>query len=175
MRLAPIAALLLVACSEPASLDRLTADGGPVFDPVRYWTGHAVSWGVLENRSGEPTGRVTTDCRGVPEGADGLHMVQHLDVDGAPSEREWHMRRIAPGRYEATASDMIGTVVGEAHGRAFHWTWTLALDPGNSLKNVSMDQWMYLMDDGALLNHTTIGKLGVTVAQVSEAFHRVGP
>jgi hypothetical protein len=31
---------------------------------------------------------------------------------------------------------------------------------------------MYLLDDGTMLNRTTITKLGVTVAQVSEVFTR---
>ena len=68
---------------------------------------------------------------------------------------------------------MVGEAHGVAAGRAFHWTWTLALSPGNPLKNVTMDQWMYLMEGGAMMNHTTIRKLGVTVAQVSEVFQGV--
>ena len=80
------------------------------------------------------------------------------------------MRRTGPGRFEATANDMVGTAVGEASGRAFHWQWTLALSPGNSLKDVTMDQWWYLLDDGSMLNRTTIRKLGYIAAEVSEHF-----
>ena len=63
-----------------------------------------------------------------------------------------------------------GTAVGEASGRAFHWTWTLALSPGNPLKDVTMSQWWYLLDDGSLMNRTTVSKLGVTAAEVTEHF-----
>ena len=65
---------------------------------------------------------------------------------------------------------MVGEAQGVAAGRVFHWSWVLALSPGNPLKNITMDQWMYLYDTGAMMNHTTIRKLGVTVAQVSEMF-----
>ena len=38
------------------------------------------------------------------------------------------------------------------------------------MKNVVMDQWMYLMDGGSMMNRTTISKLGITLAEVSEEF-----
>ena len=164
---------LLAACSEPLGVEKF-ASTGPDFDPVRFWTGHTRSWGVLENRSGEPTSIVQTDCVGDAEGADGLHMRQRLTLDdGTVQNRDWHMRRLAGGQYEATANDMVGTASGTAAGRAFHWSWVLALKPGDSLHDVTMDQWMYLMDDGAMVNRTTIRKLGVILAEVTEQFQHV--
>jgi hypothetical protein len=99
--------------------------------------------------------------------------VQVLHVGGdRPVTRDWHMRRIAPGRYEATANDLVGVAAGEAAGRAFHWQWTLALEPGNPVKNVTMDQWWYLLDDGSVLNRSTVRKLGVIAVEVTEHFVR---
>lgn len=161
----------LLGCSEalPVGGFRSTAPG---IDPVQFFTGHVVSWGVLEDRSGQPTGIVTTDCVGVV--GDGvLRMTQRLTIgQDAPVTRRWQMRRVGPGQYEATANDMVGVAVGEAAGRAFHWAWTLALSPGNPLKNVTMDQWWYQLEDGSMLNRTTIRKAGVILAEVSEHFAR---
>ena len=42
----------------------------------------------------------------------------------------------------------------------------------NGLLNVSMEQWMYLADNGTLLNRTIITKLGVRLAEISEQFVR---
>ena len=141
----------------------------PVLDPIGFFTGHVRSWGVLE-RSGAPTDVVVTDCIGTGEPDGSLHMVQTLDVGSDRSHRDWHLRRTGTGQYEATANDMVGVAHGEASGRAFHWTWTLAIKPGNSLFNVTMDQWWYAFDDGTMLNRTNISKLGVTVAEVTERF-----
>jgi hypothetical protein len=169
------AAALLTGCS-PALPVAHFATTDPAFDPVRFWTGHTHSWGVLENRDGAPTAVVTTDCTGEPEGADGLHMVQHLTIEGEPDQmRDWHMRRVGPHAFEATANDMVGTARGTASGRVFHWSWVLATRPGDSLRDVTMDQWMYLEDDGAMVNRTTITKLGITLAQVTEQFARPTP
>jgi hypothetical protein len=166
------AILLLAACSDPPPVSKF-AGTGPEFDPVKFWTGHVHSWGVLENRSGAPTTIVTTDCVGTAEGPDGLHMVQHLDLgDGTTQSRDWHMRRLGGGAFEATANDIEGTARGEAAGRAFHWSWVLETKPGNGLYDVTMDQWMYLMDDGAMVNRTTIRKLGIILAEVTEHFVR---
>ncbi len=172
MRLAIAAALALSACGHvPVSH---FAGTEPPFDAVAFWTGHHRSWGVIESRGGAPTDTVVTDCVGTPEPDGGLHMVQTLTLgDGSVQHRNWHLRRTAPGAFTATANDMVGEAHGNAAGRAFHWRWVLALSPGNPIKNVTMDQWMYLMDGGAMMNHTTIRKLGVTVAQVSEVFQAV--
>jgi len=160
--------LALIGCSEPLPPASVA---GPAFDPIRFFTGHVTSWGVLEDRGGQPTAVVTTDCVGEADGAGNLRMTQRLNIGTDPQvTRTWAMRRTAPGRYEATANDMVGTAVGEAGGRAFHWQWTLALSPGNPLKNVTMDQWWYLQDDGSMLNRTTIRKLGFIAAEVSEHF-----
>lgn len=161
---------LLCGCSAPMRVQSFAAPG-PQFDPVRFFTGHTRSWGVLENRSGAPTGRVETDCHGEAEGPDGLHMVQLLKMaDGTVRTRDWRMRRTGPHSYQATANDMVGTATGEAAGRVFHWRWVLATDPGNPLKNVALEQWMYLMEDGAMVNRTVISKLGITLAEVTEQF-----
>ena len=171
MRPTLVAALLLLStCSDPLPVSAFK-DASPGLDPVRFFTGHVRSLGVLEDRSGQPTSIVTTDCTGTAEGPDGLHMVQHLQVGTEPpATRDWHMRRIAPGQYRATANDMVGEANGEASGRAFHWHWTLALSPGNSLENVTMEQWWYLEADGSLINRTTISKLGYIAAEVTEHF-----
>jgi hypothetical protein len=173
MRWAALASVMgLLGCSDPLPVGSFRSTA-PAIDPIQFFTGHVASWGVLENRSGEPTRIVTTDCTG--EAGDGtLRMTQRLTIgQDAPATRTWQMRRAGPGRYEATANDMVGVARGEAAGRAFHWTWTLAASPGNSLKNVAMDQWWYLLDDGSMLNRTTIRKFGVILAEVSERFARV--
>ncbi len=169
MRLPVLAALLLSSCGHvPVSH---FAGTSPPFDAIAFWTGHHRSWGVLENRGGAPTDTVITDCVGTQQPDGSLRMAQTLTLgDGSVQHRDWRLRRTGQGAFAATANDMVGEAHGQAAGRAFHWSWVLALSPGNPLKNVEMDQWMYLMEGGAMMNHTTIRKLGATVAQVSEVF-----
>jgi hypothetical protein len=168
-----LAALTLSGCGHPLPIGHFDATS-PHFDAIAFWTGHHRSWGVLENRDGAPTDTVVTDCVGTPEPDGSLHMAQTLtEGDGTTQHRDWHLERQPDGSFSATANDMVGEAHGIAAGRVFHWSWVLALSPGNSLKNVTMDQWMYLEDGGAMMNHTTIRKFGIVVAQVSEVFQAV--
>lgn len=164
-------ALLLAGCASLKPAD--FAGQRPVFQPDQFFTGRAHSSGVMENRGGLPTQRVTTETWGYWEG-NVLHLEQDLAFgDGRKQHRAWRLRRLDAHHFTATANDILGTARGEAYGNAFHWSFTLALSPGNPLANVRMSQWMYLQPDGrTILNHTTIRKAGLVVAQVTEVFHR---
>ncbi len=162
---------ILTSCASMKPSD--FSDGRPLFDPATFFTGHAKSFGVLENRAGTPKQRVRTETSGKWAGAS-LELEQDLIFgDGKRQHRSWRIRRVDAHHYEATANDVIGTIHGESFGNVFHWSFKLALSPGNPLGNVRMSQWMYLQPDGqTMINHSTISKLGVVVAQVTEQFRR---
>ncbi|MEO5898019.1 MAG: DUF3833 family protein [Vicinamibacterales bacterium] len=145
----------------------------PVLDPMEFFNGRTSSSGVFETRSGAPSRPVTTETCGRREG-DALQMAQDLKYgDGKGQHRSWQIRRLDAHHYEGRANDIVGVIRGEAYGNLFHWSFTLAVSPGNRFKNVRMSQWMYLQPDGrTLINHTTIRKLGFLVAQVTEQFGR---
>lgn len=166
-------ALLCASCASMTPAD--FASGRPLLDPVSFFTGRTTSSGVLETRSGNPKERVTTQTSGQMIGGV-LVLEQELQFgEDRRQHRSWRIRKIDAHHYEATANDIVGTAHGEAYGNVFHWSFTLALSPGNPLANVRMSQWMYLQPDGrTLLNHTTIRKFGLVVAQVTEQFRRRG-
>jgi hypothetical protein len=144
---------------------------GSAFDPVAFFDGHTHSWGVIERRSGAPSERVETDSDGEKNGSDRLRMVQHLSFqDGTTQQREWTLWRSGPDRFDATANDMVGTAKGEAEGNVFHWRWVLARSPGNSLMDVTMNQWMYRLQDGSVMIRSTVSKFGLIFAEVTEQF-----
>lgn len=116
---------------------------------------------------------VRTETTGKWEG-DTLRLEQDLWLgESKPQHRSWCIRKLDANRYEGTANDLIGTVRGEAYGNVFHWSFTLALSPGNPLANVRVTQWMYLQSYGrTMVNHSTITKFGIVVAQVTEQFRK---
>jgi hypothetical protein len=165
-----VAATLAAGCARESSMP-VSTSSSPAFDPVAFFDGQTRSWGVIESRFGVPTERIVTDGHGQREGTERLRMVQHLSFqDGTTQERDWTLWRSGPDQFKATANDMVGTAEGEAHGRVFHWQWCLARSPGNPLMNVTMQQWMYRMEDGSVTIRTTVTKLGFIVAEVTEQF-----
>lgn len=164
-------ALALTSC---ATMNVAEFKGGsPEFQPTKFFTGQTSSFGVMENRSGAPNQVVKTETLGHWEG-DTLRLEQDLTLsESKPQHRSWRIRKLDAHRYEATANDIVGSVQGEACGNVFHWSFTLALSPGNPLANVRMSQWMYLQPDGkTMVNHSTIRKFGIVVAQVTEQFQK---
>ena len=150
------------------------ADAQPVFDPLKFFTGHTRSWGVFENRSGEPTERIRTETWGRMVNGE-LRMEQDLYIGSKPRQRRsWRMRRLDAHHFEATANDIVGTAHGEAYGNAFRWSFTLAVEPGYPLFNVRMTQRMYLQPDGrTMIYRDTIRIFGIAVAGVTEQFRRL--
>lgn len=178
LRFKPPCGLLLILLAAMASgctsmQPRQFAGASPTFDPVAYFTGPTRSWGVIENRDGNPKSRFRTRMMGraIP---DGVVITQDFTFqDGHQQQRIWHLKRVSAHRYDATAADVIGIATGYAWGNTFRWEYTLQLKPGNPLSRVHMKHWMYLTDDdGLVINRVVISKLGVTVAETTEYFRR---
>ncbi len=159
-------ALLLTGCARP-----INPAAGPLFNPMSFFTGHVTSWGIEEDRAGAPIAIVTTDCQGTATGPHSIRMVQTLHVGThQPTTRIWQFTQTNQASFTGTANDMDGQAAGTAAGPVFHWRWTLETSPGNALKNVTMEQWMYRLPDGTVLIRTIVTKLGVRLIEVSEQF-----
>ncbi|HQT46005.1 MAG TPA: DUF3833 family protein [Acidocella sp.] len=164
--------LLLAGCAAPPAD---FSGAGPAFDPVAFFTGHVTSLGVEENRSGQPSAIVRTDCEGTATGPNSIRMVQVLHIGNAKAvTRIWRLTRTGQDRYTATANDMAGDTVGSANGPEFHWRWVLKTHARDPLLNVTLSQWMYRMPGGEVMIRTVVTKLGFTVAEVSEVFRKAG-
>jgi hypothetical protein len=95
--------------------------------------------------------------------------------EGKPTQRRtWHVHRIDPHYFEATANDVVGKARGQAFGNVFRWDYTIALKPGNPFENVHLRQWMYLPEGtDTMFTRVEVRKLGLIVQQVTESFHHV--
>jgi len=168
-----LCAVLLTGCSSLKPRD--FAGSTSAFEPDEYFTGRVRSWGVLENRRGEPKSRFTTESIGTREaGGDTLIIQTFKYEDGRTQQRIWHVHRLDGHRYEATANDVVGKARGEAYGNAFRWEYTIALKPGNPFSHVHLTQWMYLPEGTqSLFTRAVVTKFGFTLGEVSESFQRL--
>ena len=146
----------------------------PQMLPMQFFAGHTHSWGIVETADGEPSEKFETDAVGTIDADGVLHWPQRLTFDdGKVQERNWVFRQVGEHSYEGTANDVAGTAEAEAYGNVFHLKFRLELSPGNSLKNVSMEEWMYLEDDGSVVNRVIVSKLGLTAGMVTEYFRHM--
>jgi len=165
--LMPGLAVGLAACSSLQAKD--FAGVQPQFQPDRFFEGRVHAWGVMEDGSGNPKSRFTSIDSGTREG-DSVLIDQAISFsDGTVQKRSWRLRRVDAHHYEGSAADIVGIAKGEAYGNTFHLEYTVALSPGNFLSHVGFSQWLYLQDDGqTMISRSTITKLGLTVARVTE-------
>lgn len=170
----PLALFAVIATGCRSLEPRDFAGSRTVFDPDTYFLGHTYSWGVIENRSGEPSSRFSTECHGRRNQAGDVVIEQTFHFEGGRTQqRTWQVHRIDPHHYQATANDVVGLARGQPHGNAFRWEYTIALKPGNPLFNVHLRQWMYLPEGSeTMFTRVEVTKFGITLQQITESFRK---
>ena len=167
-----LSALTLAGC---AGIDtEMYAKEQPALDLFRYFEGDVQAWGHFSDRSGKVVKRFSVDVRGTISGDVLTLDEQFRNSDGTRSQRTWTIRRTGPGRYQGSAPDVIGSAAGASSGNALHWNYVLSLPVDGRTWQVDMDDWMWLQEDGVMLNKTVMSKFGIRVGEVLLAFRRRG-
>lgn len=138
----------------------------PRFLPEEFFLGHTRGHGFFQDRFGRIRREFRVDIEGRLEGDTLLLEEEFHYQDGAREQRRWTIRRLAPGRYEGEAADLVGTATGVAVGRAANWRYTFTLPVGGSRWSFAVDDWMLLQDRETMLNRSTFSKLGFKVGEV---------
>jgi hypothetical protein len=148
-------------------------DEQPVLDLERFFNGTVDGWGMFQDRSGKVLKRFHVRIDASWQGNVGTLDEHFAWSDGKKTRRVWTVTRVDEHRYTGTASDVIGTAQGEAHGSALRWRYVLNLetDDGKTYE-VDFDDWMYLIDERTMLNRSYMSKLGFDLGQVTLSFTR---
>ena len=156
---------LLSACSGP-TLDHYEGTEPPL-DLQEYFTGPIKAWGLVQDRKGHVKTRFDVTMVGSWEGDTGT-LEEHFEYyDGKTQKRTWTIKKIANGQYEGTAGDIIGKADGNVQGNAMRWAYQMDLDVGDNTYRITFDDWMFLMNDGVLINRSYLKKFGFTVAELT--------
>lgn len=143
------------------------ADASPAFIPEDYFDGPIKAWGLVQDYQGKVTRRFDVEMVGSWDGDVGTLEEEFAYYDGERQKRVWTIRKIADRRYEGSAADISGTATGEVNGNAMRWAYRMNLDVGDNTYLITFDDWMFLMNDGVLINRSYLKKFGVTVAELT--------
>ncbi|MEW6591109.1 MAG: DUF3833 domain-containing protein [Pseudomonadota bacterium] len=149
-------------------------DQTPKLDLAAYFNGPLTAWGYFADRSGEVKRRFKVEMVGEWRGNEGVLTEDFFWSDGSTSRRIWRIQRLDDHRYVGRADDVKGDASGVAYGNALQWKYTLLLPVDGKTYEVQFDDWMYLMDDGVMLNKSEMRKFGFKLGEVVIAF-RKGP
>lgn len=143
------------------------ASAVPLQHPLRFFEGRTDSVGTMKTFM-KRTQRVESIGRGTigPDGA--LTLVQQVYDEGeAPHQRIWHIRQVAPTRFEGTMSEATGPIVIEQVGDGYRFRFKLK-------GGLTAEQWLIPNRDGnsgsSLL---TVRKFGMTVARSQATVRRL--
>jgi hypothetical protein len=144
----------------------------PVFRLEEYFLGRTVAHGVVQDRAGKVIKRMVVELDGTQEGGEFVLRERFRYADGTSEFREWRIRKLDEGRYEGRASDVVGVATGIAAGNALSWRYTLRVPVGDSIYALAFDDWMWLLDDGVLINRASFSKFGVHLGDVTLSFRK---
>ena len=164
--------LLINACSNMKLEDY--KDKKPILKLEEYFNGKTIARGVFEDRFGN----IKKSFKFFIYGSwDGKYLILKEDFiydDGTKDYREWKLTKDQnnPNHYSGYADGVIGTASGSVSGNAFNWKYGFKLKVGNSTLNVKFDDWMFLQEDGYLMNIAKVKKFGITLGRVILFFEK---
>jgi len=146
----------------------------PNLDIKKYLNGKVKAWGTLEDRSGKITRRFTVDMVGKWNENEGV-LQEYFEFDDAKKDsRTWKIKFSDQNNFTATAGDVVGVAKGEQYGNAMRMKYVLDLRLENGKNyHVSLDDWMYLIDEKTLINKSTIKKFGITFGKLTIFFQKI--
>lgn len=137
-----------------------------------YFNGTIDAWGMFQKRDGTVVRRFKVLIEASWEGNRGVLDELFTYSDGTQQRRVWTITRSADGSYLGRADDVVGEASGAVAGNALHWLYTLELPVGNKSYRVKFDDWMYLQEDGVMLNRSVMKKFGVRLGEVTLFFKK---
>ncbi|QHF50859.1 MULTISPECIES: DUF3833 domain-containing protein [Pseudomonas] len=150
------------------------AEQQPALDLQRFFSQPVKAWGMFQKRNGEVAKRFEVNIVSRREGNNLILDERFLYSDGTRQRRVWTLTPEGQGRWSGRAADVVGVAEGRVAGNTLHWRYRLNLPVDDSTYEMSMDDWMYLMDEDTLINRTSMSKFGVEVGQVTLFFRRQG-
>ncbi len=148
---------------------------GPPFDPRIHLNGPMLCEGVIYGPFGRVTSRFVAEFEGTWQGNSGT-LREHFRYDsGAEQHREWRLTMGNDGQMLAEADDLMGAGRGTIAGPAVQLLYNIRLpaDAGGHVLNVT--DWMYLTQNGTIMNRSQFRKFGIKVAELVATMRKVQP
>lgn len=143
------------------------ANTEPKLDIKEYFDGPIHAWGIVQDRKGNVTRRFDVEMVGSWDGNVGTLKEKFNYYDGKSDNRTWTITKKADGTYEGEAGDISGKAQGEGSGHAVRWKYQMNLKVDNTTYLITFDDWMFLMNDGVLINRSYLKKFGFKVAELT--------
>jgi hypothetical protein len=146
----------------------------PALDLRRALSGPLVASGVIYGPTGRVASRFVADMEGTWDN-EGLTLSEDFRYDsGRTQQREWRILPEGDGRFAATAADVIGTGDVEISGAAARMNYRLQLPEDAGGWQVDVTDWLYLGEDGTIVNRSQFRRFGILVGELVGSIRPAG-
>jgi hypothetical protein len=144
----------------------------PAIDIRHYLNGDIEAWGVYMNRSGMVDQQFHAVMKGKWKGNDGTLEEHFTYSDGKKDDRIWSIHFDDDHHFTATAHDVIGQAKGAQFGNAVNLKYVLRVATHDTTYDLTMDDWLYLVDEHTILNRIQMRKFGFKVGELLITFRK---
>ncbi|EEW26702.1 DUF3833 family protein [Rhodobacter ferrooxidans] len=142
------------------------ADTTPQLDLRKHLSGPILCEGVIYGPTGRVSSRFVADMQGDWQGNSGT-LTEHFRYDsGRTQARQWQLRLGNDGAVAADAADLEGTGAGRVEGSALRLCYRIRLEKDAGGHVLDVVDWMYLMENGTIMNRSQFSKFGIKVAEL---------
>ncbi len=157
-------ALVLGGCNNN-SLD-FYKDRKNKIDLRTFFDGEIEGWGGVFDFQGRQIRSFHVKIKASWQGDAGVLDECFTFDDGEKIQRRWEINYQNETMFVGKAGDVIGEAEGAHQGNAANLNYTLQIPYGKGPLNLAMDDWMYLVQEGVVLNRTAMKKWGLKVGEV---------
>jgi hypothetical protein len=156
----------------PAQAPEEYADLGPEFDLREHLRGPILCEGVIYGPTGRVASRFVADMNARWDGNVGVMTEDFRYDSGATQRREWTLTLGNDGSIKATAPDVVGEGRGMQKGPGVQLKYRIRLPEDSGGHVLDTTDWMYVVENGAIINRSQFRKFGIKVAEIVATMRR---
>ena len=157
-----------------SSIDpKIYTKNSPKFDIRSYLNGPLEAHGILQNRSGEVIKTFSVKMVGSWVGNDGVLKEDFVFSDGKTDQRTWEIKVLDDNNFTAKAHDTVGSAKGLQYGNAMKMNYVLKIDVDGKKYDISLVDWIYLVDEKTAINVSAMTKFGFRVGTLTISFKKL--
>lgn len=146
---------------------------GPEFDLRGQLNGPILCEGVIYGPTGRVVSRFVADLHASWQGNVGTMTEEFRYDSGAVQSRVWTLTLGNDGGIRAVAPDVVGVGRGMQAGPTVRLGYRIRLPDSSGGHVLDTTDWMYLLDNGTIVNRSQFRKFGFKVAELVATLRRV--
>lgn len=139
---------------------------GPAFKMKEALNGEILSEGLIYGPNGKMSNSFVARMVGEWNGNTGTLAEYFTYSNGKQMTRKWYLTLGTGNTFTATADDIVGEGKGTISGSTVKLTYRIILPEDAGGHTLDVTDWMYLTENGVIMNRSEMRKFGIKVAEL---------